>query len=95
MKEAQPEVNTKGAGKSCLPKPKSQAVKSIDPSHLLEEPWDDEEGSFEMVTNQLQQAPSNVQHLEARMLNLENALQRVIDHLEDQAMRHQGKPAAQ
>ena len=47
------------------------------------------------IANQLahNQQP-DVQHLEARMLNLENALQREISHLEDQALRQQEKPAA-
>lgn len=96
VKEDQPEVSTKGFGKSYQAKPKSQPTRPIETTPILEEARADEEDSFEMVANQLaQNQQPDVQHLEARMLNLENALQRVISHLEDQALRQQEKPAAQ
>eukprot|EP00434_Breviolum_minutum_P015793 symbB.v1.2.013912.t1/scaffold987.1/size146359/2 len=90
VKEAQPEVTIKEAGKFCPPQAKTRPAKI--PPEVFE---DEEEDTFEMIAQHLEAPGPDVQHLEVRMLNLENALQRVISHLEDQAVRAQSNSSVQ
>ena len=94
MKEAQPEIGIKETGKFYHPQPKVRPSKCPETKINLADFEDEEEETFEMIAQYQEPPGPDVQHLEARMLNLENALQRVINHLEDQAVRAQSHSSA-
>jgi len=88
-------------GKSC-PQPKAKTLEAKAKSYpksehalefedlVQEDPELDKMSLYEMVGQQ----PPDVSHLEQRMLHLETALTRVIQHLESQAPRSSEVPEA-
>ncbi len=87
IKEPNPKVTTTGSGKSSQKgqpkaKAKSQEAKGsqgpiMDPQDWLPDPED-----FMLVQQEMAAEYPDIQHLESRMLNMENALSQVISHLE-------------
>ena len=77
----------KGRGKSSMPKAKAKSqatVPLIHKSGILEELEDFDEETFEMLNPLETEKDAEIQVLQSRMLNIENALQQVICHLEAQ-----------
>jgi hypothetical protein len=75
-----------------MPKAKPQATP---PAEMNATVWDlDEESQdlFEVIPGEHQVAPAKISsiwvHLESRMLNMENALERVIQFIEQQSHQH-------
>ena len=77
-------TSQKGRGKPSEPKAKAKVptnVPLIQKSGILEELQDFDEESFEMLNPLETEKDAEIQCLQSRMLNIENALQQVIGHL--------------
>eukprot|EP00435_Cladocopium_sp_Y103_P073407 s3_g43.t1 len=91
-----PRASRSGGGHQLQARPKVVAKSMATPSHISsldgDEDWDVElEMYAPMTTNQQPDLlTENVTALQARMLNMENALSRVIQHIEDQAVGNKG-----
>ena len=80
-----PRVNSKGRGKSSpktKAKAKSRANTPIANDTLGDQGWDMEPEDFMLIRSEEFADQPEIQHLETRMLHMENALSQVIAHLE-------------
>ena len=97
IKEPYPKVATGGSGKSSQkgkPKAKSMApgAKSSQGPIMDQEEWPVDPEDFMLVQQELAAEYPDIQHLESRMLNMENALTKVIAHLEKITVNMDNKP---
>ena len=94
----QPKTATKGSGKSypkTTPKAKAKMASAPVAANIPQEEWVTDPEDFMLVQQELEAEYPDVQHLESRMLHMENALSQVIAHLEKITVRMDATPAVE